>query len=825
MVQLNEMRRTRTINSRGRCKMRNALTLLVMLVCAIPCMAGQIQRPVVQQMDLIPLAFTENHGQWDDRVQFKANAGGATMWFTTDGIYYQFTRRISVAPDDPRGRQTSPSAPSDSIEQLVIKASFIGANPNPEIVGNDVMEYKCNYFIGNDPDEWHTDVPNYKAIVFNDVYAGIDLKYYGNGKQMEYDFIVSPGADPNQIMVQYDGAKSISVNDNGELVVETEWGNVTELRPLIYQFDANGCMPIQGQYVLFTDNTFGFDLGDRYDPTLALVIDPVLSYSTYLGGNGNDEGWGIAVDGSGSAYVTGLTYSTDFPTVDPYQTDEGSWDVYITKLSSSGNSVAYSTYLGGGGVDKGYGIVVDASGAVYVTGETSSTDFPTANPYQTDMGENYQDVFVTKLSSSGNSLVYSTYLGGDGEEKGYAIAADSSGAVYVTGWTGSSDFPTLNPYQTYDGNDDVFITKLSSSGNSLVYSTYLGGSSIYEVAYGIAVDGSGAAYVAGYTQSTDFPTLNAYQGTYQGGYLDVFVTKLSSSGSSLVYSTYLGGSDNDYGYDLAVDGSGAVYVTGSTVSDDFPTLNPYQTYQGGDAFVTKLTSSGSSLVYSTYLGGGYWDEGWGIAVDGSGAAYVTGYTGSTDFPILNPYQGTFQGGEYDAFVTRLSSSGNSLDYSTYLGGSGKDQAHGIALDGSGGVYIVGMTESSNFPTLDQYQIDQGYQDAFVTKIGDFDVAADEVASDGIVPNGFSLYQNYPNPFNPSTTIEFYLDRASDVELHIFNTLGQEVRTIDLGRLSNGTHSTTWDGRDNSGQRLSSGMYFYRIKAGTLIETKKMIMLK
>ena len=678
----------------------------------------------------MPLAFTENQGQWDEQVSFRANAGGATMWFTKDGAVYQFTRtikseddsplsvvdkRYGMMPDDMMDRQP------DSIESIAIKASFIGANPNPQMIGIDAMEYKCNYFIGNDPNEWHTDVPNYQAIVYEDIYSGIDLKYYGNGKHMEYDFIVEPGADYSQIKIQYEGAESISINDNGELVVETKWGEVVEQRPVIYQIDNSSRIAVAGEYRLKGDNTFGFELSSNYDPALPLVIDPVLSYSTYLGGSSDyDQGNSIAVDTSGAAYVTGYTYSTDFPTLNPYQgTLQGNSDVFVTKLSTSGNSLVYSTYIGGGDYDYGNGIAVDASGAAYVTGSTESTDYPTFNPYQgTYQGD--IDVFVTKLSTSGNSLIYSTYLGGDFWDDGNGISVDASGAVYVTGFTESTDFPTLNPYQgtLQGGSVDAFVTKLSSTGNSLIYSTYLGGDG-YDHGKGIAVDASGMAYVTGLTFSTDFPTFNPYQGTHQGD-RDVFVTKLNSSGNSLIYSTYLGGGDDDKGYDIAVDASGMVYVTGYTYSFDFPILNPYQgTKQGySDAFVTKISSSGNSLIYSTYLGGDGYDFGYGIAVDAFWGAYVTGETNSTDFPTLNPFQE--RQNHSDVFVTKLSNSGNNLAYSTFLGGSNYDYGRDIAIDASGAAYVTGNTNSTDFPTLNPYQgtLQGGSVDAFVTKLSE-----------------------------------------------------------------------------------------------------------
>ena len=708
----------------------------------------------------------------------------------------------------------------------MIKADFVGSNCTPLVVGEGLLEYKCNYFLGNDPTKWRTDVPNYSAVVYEDIYPGIDLKYYGNGKQMEYDFIVSPGADFSQIRIQYKGVKSISVDAAGHLVVETEWGTVTEMTPLVYQLKAIERIQVKGEYVLLGDDTFGFLLSEGYNPKLALVIDPVLVYSTYLGGGDNEWGYGIAVDNSGCAYVTGTTYSTDFPTENPYQTDQGDWDVFVTKLSSSGNSLVYSTYLGGNDGDIGRGIAVDASGAAYVTGWTESTDFPTENPYQGTLhglAGFISDAFVTKLSNSGSSLVYSTYLGGNSNEWGYDIAVDTSGAAYVTGYTSSADFPTEDPYQTDQGYGDVFVSKLSSSGSSLVYSTYLGGNS-GDYGYAIAVDASGAAYVTGWTYSGDFPTENPYQ-TYQGDW-DVFVTKLSSSGNSLVYSTFLGGNYRDCGKGIAVDASGAAYVTGWTSSTDFPTENPYQTYQGDwDVFVTKLSSSGSSLVYSTYLGGSDFDIGLGIAVDTFGAAYVTGKTYSHNFPTENPYQSD-RSGYCDVFVTKLSSAGNSLVYSTYLGGTDYETVDGIAVDASGSAYVTGETGSPDFPTTpDAYDTSyNGSVDAFVAKIADNGTSVDEIKSPTI-PDGFRLSQNYPNPFNPQTQFELSLPHASHVKVEIFNVLGQQVTTLVDKRLPAGSYRITWDGKDDVGQEVSSGVYLYRLTADEFVHSRKMLLLK
>ncbi|MBD3219319.1 MAG: VWA domain-containing protein [candidate division Zixibacteria bacterium] len=675
------------------------------------------KQTVLQNMSLSPLCFTENQGQWDERAFFRANAGGATMWFTREGVYYQFVRKIDKDISNPDHPFQTPYEPfelkPDSFEQLVIKASFVGANPDPVMSGEELMEYKCNYFIGNDPNNWHTDVSNYKAVQFRDIYPGIDLKYYGNGKQMEYDFIVSPGTDYTQIQIKYEGARSLSVNSSGELVVETDWGDVIERKPIIYQMDSGKRQRIEGEYKITDNSTFSFKLDDSYNPNLPLIIDPVLVYSTYLGGGYGDGVNDIVVDDSEYAYVVGSTYGSEFPVLNPYQTYQGNIDVVVTKLSQSGNNLIYSTYLGGGYHELGYGIAVDDSGQIYVTGTTNSTSFPTLNQFQTKPGpiEDY-DAFISKLSSSGNELKYSTYLGGNAHDNARSIAVDASGSAFVTGATNSTDFPVLSYYQTDQAGSDAFVTKFSSSGSSLIYSTYLGGSQ-GEGAMDIAVDDDGSAYITGGTISTDFPTHNSFQ-EYIGD-ADAFVSKLSSSGNSLAYSTHLGGDSTESGFSIAVDNEGSAYVTGETLSSNFPTANPYQIYQGkDDVFVTKLSYSGSAIVYSTFLGGNEIDNAMAIAVDDHGRAYITGLTKSIDFPILNSIQ-PFQG-IWDAFITKFSSSGNSLNYSTYLGGSAEDEALGIAIDDSGHAYVAGFTYSMDFPTVNPYQTDQEGSDAFVVKL-------------------------------------------------------------------------------------------------------------
>jgi hypothetical protein len=750
------------------------------------------------------LVFTENQGQWDGQVSFRANAGGATLWFTANGAVYQFTRRLPGAREARETRlvRVIPSAVEgrlqpDSIESISIKASFVGANPNPQIIGLEALEYKCNYFFGNDPNEWHTDVSNYNAIVYEEIYTGIDLKYYGNDKQMEYDFIVSPGADPSQIQMRYEGAESISINDNGELVVETKWGEVIEQRPVIYQEANNARTLVDGNYRLVGDNSFGFNLDKNYDPTIPLVIDPVLAYSTFLGSSGMDNLESIVVDDSGNAYVTGYTGPTGFPLVNEYQSSGNGITTFVTKLNASGDDLIYSTYLSGRSDDYVFDIAVDIDGCAYITGCTWSDNYPTVDPYQTYRGTyEWQDVFVTKLSPEGNAIVYSTYLAGTHIDYGQSIAVDSSGQAVITGGTHSGNFPRKRSLQGLNGNWDAFVTKLNSAGNDLVYSTYLGGSGM-DYGRGVAADDSGNAYVTG-SPSSDFPTTADAYATSGGA----FVVKLSDTGS-LVYSTRLG-SGGASGNDIALDKDANAYITG-----------------GGTA-LTKLNASGNFRFFATSQGAG---SGWSIAVDSSGRASITGTTMSNHFPTVEPLQAHRQG-DYDAVVTQYGRYGGELLFSTYLGGSNWDEGRGIAVDASGDIYVVGTAPGGGFPILGGFQPDpQGSWDGFVTKFSMDDPTDVEQFDPANLPTHYNMSQCYPNPFNPTTTIEFNLPKRSHVTVKIYNLLGQQVQSLVDQEFSVGNYRVTWDGSTSRGGHASTGVYFYRIVTEDYTETKKMVLLK
>jgi PKD repeat protein len=682
----------------------------------------------------IPLYFIPNKGQVSSEARFYAKTHNYTLWMTGKELVfdrlwkvsnekvitnpesgtredYKQSTRVEAHRSDINGKMDETSKEHGKFVRDVSRLQFIGANEKTEIIAGEHTGNKVNFFIGNDQSKWSDNIETSKSVVYKDIYNGIDLAIYGTESQIEYDWIVRPGASPASIVFRYENVESTEIDSKGDLVVHTISGDLVHKKPLSYQVIDGKRIDVDVNFKQYADGSYGFDVS-QYRADYVLVIDPLIAvYSTCLGGSNADEGFGIAVDSSGAAYIAGHTFSVDFPVVNQYQGDQGALDVFVTKLFPSGNTILYSTYIGGSSNDNCEEIAIDSNGAAYVTGYTNSTDFPLVNQYQGDQPD--IDVFVFKLSPSGNSLSYSTYLGGISIERGRDIAVDSSGSAYVTGDTISADFPLVNQYQGNMGDYDAFVTKLSPSGNSLLYSTHLGGSSL-EIAWGIAVDSSGSAYVTGVTRSADFPLENEYQGTLN--FVDAFVTKFSPSGNTLVFSTYLGGSSYDGGLGIATDSSNAVYITGYTSSADFPLVNEYQGFQGlMDSFVAKFSPSGSTLLYSTCLGGNSQEAPTGgIAVDSSGAAYVVGWTTSSDLPLVGQYQG--YNGNIDAFLFKLSPQGDDLLYSTYIGGSWRDDGCGIAVDSSGAVYVTGFTFSPDFPLVNQYQGKSGSEDAFIIKL-------------------------------------------------------------------------------------------------------------
>jgi hypothetical protein len=677
----------------------------------------------------LPLSFEQNLGQTDPKVDFLARGSGYTLFLTQGEAV--LTLRAPERSSDPTSRRDIAKALSDPNASAVLRMALAGGNPAAQATAESQLSGTVNYFIGNDPAHWQVGLSTYARVRYPDVYPGVDLVYYGDGGRLEYDFIVQPGADPAAIVLRFEGAESLDIDARGDLVLRLGDREIRQAKPILYQQIGGERRQVSGAYLRRDRGTVGLEIAE-YDRMAPLVVDPTLIYSTYLGGSSGEVGFGIAVDSAFSAYATGVATSTNFPTTPGvFQPALVDHDVYVTKFNVTGSALVYSTYLGGSSADVGLGIAVDSAGSAYVTGQTGSTDFPTTGgAFQTTL-VGHSDAFVTKFNATGSALVYSTYLGGSGAgqgDDGRGIAVDSAGGAYVTGFTNSNDFPTTpGAFQTTNaGGQDAFVTKLNATGSApLMYSTYLGGSAD-ESGSGIAVDSAATVYVTGETTSTNFPTTaGAFQTTNAGG-SDAFVTKLNATGSApLLYSTYLGGSSSELGSGIAVDSAGSAYVAGLTGSANFSTTaGAFQTANAGngDAFVTKLNATGSApLLYSTYLGGSDLDVGYGIAVDSSGSAYVTGRTSSTNFPTTADAFQTANAGNEDAFVTKLNATGSApLLYSTYLGGSGTDDAFGIAVDSAGSAYVTGVAGSTNFPTTPgAFQTaNAGSNDAFVAKIAE-----------------------------------------------------------------------------------------------------------
>jgi len=660
----------------------------------------------------LPMSFAANHGQFAPRVRYAALGAGYQLAATDAGF------ELALA-----GRR--------------MRIDFAGARRRSP-VADGRLPGVANYLIGGDQRRWRTAVPTYRELVYRRAWPGIDVALYGAGGRFEYDLRVAPGADLRAARLAFPGAR-VRIAPDGSLRV----GALRQLAPTAYQWRGGRRVAVASRYVRHADGTIGVRVG-RYDRRRALVIDPVLAYSTYLGASGTEEGTAIAVDGAGSAYVTGQTQSTGFPAAG---TLRGGSDAFVSKLSADGSALVWSTFLGGSGLDQGNGIAVGGDGVV-VGGWTTSTDFPTRTPAQ-GANAGIKDAFVLKLTPGGDALVWSTYLGGAGSDEVTGTAVDAAGSAYLVGTTESTNFHTANAIQGANaGGSDAFAAKVDTSG-ALVYSTYLGGAG-NDVGAGVAADGN--AYVTGGTGSTDFPTTASALQPANAGSLDAFVTKLDPAGAP-AYSTYLGGAGYDAATAIALAPAGAPVVVGSTQSPAFPTTpTAPQAHLSGpsDGFVARLTSAGTALAASTYLGGSNVDAVGGVAVDPEGRTVVAGRTLSTDFPTVGPVQAA-KSGALDAFVTQLDAASASLLTSTYLGGNGTDQAAGVAVDAGGNAYATGRTEA-DFPTAGALQgTSGGGIDAFVAKLAFGSALPPAGGGPAPLPPPVSVPPP-PGPSAPETTI-------------------------------------------------------------------------
>lgn len=659
---------------------------------------------------------------------------------------------------------------ADKKRRGVLRMSFSGAR-RPLLAGLAPSPGRVNYLIGSDPTKWRTGVPTFDAVGYENLYAGIDMIVHGTSGRIQYDFVVDPGAGPSKINLELDGLarrKPLRIDSTGDLVIPFGNGELRNTKPVVYQEVDGQRVPVEGRFELRGRNRVGFLIGS-YDRTKPLVIDPSLAFSSFLGGSAAEDENSIATDTAGNVYLAGSTTSSDLPVtagvVQPAFGGRGSFggDAFVVKYDPRNNKILYTTYLGGTADDNGLGLAVDAAGSAYVVGQTDSKNFPLSHPLQPSFGGLTYDAFVAKLSPSGDSLVYSSYLGGSGNEIATAVAVDTAGNAFVTGYTFSTNFPTTNGFQTLFGGRifDAFLTKINAAGASILYSSFLGGSS-YDLATAIAIDNNGGAYITGFTFSPNFPTKAALQGTLASGTCggggssslcsDAFVTKfdtLSTGAASLIYSTFLGGNNNDYGNSIAVDDSGAVTLAGNTTSTNFPTVGPLQASSAGyyDAFIAKLNSSGSALVYATYFGGSGYDEITGLRLDASGAAHIVGTTASQDLPVKAAFQTTHGGGTSalivktvaapsggssialitlasDAFIGRMASNGSSLVHASFAGGSGDEIGYGIALSPNGSDWFSGSTDSTNFPTHNAVQSAlAGETDLFFASLSGFAISS------------------------------------------------------------------------------------------------------
>jgi len=811
----------------------------------------------------LPLIIEPNEGQTDPRVKFLAHGRGYSLFITPQEAVLSIKKSENPSRSllgNASHTKSSYIPISDTGPPAVLHLKLVGARAKTVFEGLEQLPGISNYLIGKKPSLWHINIPQYAKVMAQDVYPGVDMLYYGKQGQLEYDFRVKPGSDPNIIRIQYTGVDSARVDNQGNLRLGMGNTVVRFKLPTIYQEKGGIASTVSGKYIVISKNEIGFEVGE-YDKSRTLIIDPILLYSTYLGGSGDEAVLSVAVNAAGNAYVTGFTESANFPlTGGVYQnTLKGTSNVFISKLNPTGSALIYSTYLGGNGYDAGTGIAIDGNGNAYVTGATTSANFPTSpGAFQMASG-GVTNAFVTKLNPTGTGLVYSTFLGGNTADGGLGIQVDGNGNAYVTGSTYSTNFPTsVGAYQTsLVGTANAFVTKLNSGGTALVYSTYLGGNGA-DIGFGIALDGSENGYIVGSTTSTTFPTTAGSIQTSQRGSCNAFVAELNPSGTSLIYSTYLGGSASDAGHGIAVDGAGEAYVIGTATSLNFPTTGGvFQPNLVGssNAFISKVNFSGTSLIFSTYLGGSGSDGGMGIALDAGGNPYTTGFTQSSNFPVITGDLQTVSGGMQDAFLSELNSSGTTLLYSIYFGGSQNDTGLAIALNAPH-PYVVGQTASTDFPiTGGAYQTTYGggtgdgfifnINCAIITPTPTFTPTLTPTPTLTLTPTKTSTPQFTLTPtitLSPTpgdycwvscnaarsgqqVEVKVLLDNGGKCSLKIYNSAGEYVRDLaEENLLPYQVGDYIWDRKNNTGTEVSSGVYMIRMVSSYSILVKKVMLV-
>ncbi len=747
------------------------MSLIVLLIAIVASLSMNLPLQSVQKNELVfqnkPLFFEKNMGQFDSEVDFVSRNDNLNLYLSSGHA------KISFDPLDKKN---------------YIKIILLDTDQIPQSKGVNQKQGKINYFSGQEKETWQHNIPLYEKVTYQSVYPGINLLYYGNNGKFEYDFIVAPYIDYRIIKLKFEGIEKMELNGTGDLLLYTEQGTIVQKAPLVYQENNYEKQIIESQYLLTDNNQVSFQIAD-YDETRPLIIDPVLTYASYLGNKNNEEGNDIVVDSDRNTYIVGSTTSVDFPINNPLQNKHGGgkYDLFVSKFDAN-NALVFTTYLGGSANDKGLSIAVDQTGYIYIAGETDSRDFPIRLPIQSTLSGNNNcnegksdcnDAFIAKLNKDGSELLFSTYLGGNNKEIARSIAVDNEENVYIAGVTTSYNFPvqneiqsTLKQQEASEGKlrelcgvslsiknyGDIFISKLDTKNISYIFSTYLGGTCV-DAAFGIDLDNSKNIFVTGMTASPDFPVqidadvcseLNITEEEclpFQENFkfqTDIFLLKLNPEGNKILYATYFGDSGAEIGLDVATDNAGSAYITGYTDSPNLGHLNPFQGKHGGgrDAFIAKFSAEKGGLLYSSYLGGDKDDEGHGIAVNTENEIYIAGKTSSDDFPVNNPIRGIY-GGKGDAFISKLcfpvedenrsiddpcklsdeSSNLLRLVYSSYLGGSAKDSVKSISLTENINpeIFLVGKTKSTDLTTVNSltgFTINQGKEDVFIAKLQD-----------------------------------------------------------------------------------------------------------
>jgi hypothetical protein len=773
-----------------------------------------------------PIRFIENQGQWDPQVAYMARKQGMTAWLQKHGITFQFEK----------------STASDHAQGVTLQMTFENASDWVSLDGEEQQISKHNFFIGYDRNQWRSGVPSYAQVIYRELYDDVDLRVREAAGWLEYDLLLSEGADLSDVVICCEGVKNLEIDENGYLVMETEYGPITQQPPTAwYEASPNMKIPVVCNFRLIDDQRYGFEVEN--DLGLALVIDPGLEWSTFLGGNNFDRAICLGVGVSGNVIVSGETWSYNFPTsLGAYDTTHngGNSDIFVSCLTVNGDSLLWSTFLGGTGRDEPYDLAVDNSDRPTIAGITMSSDFPTTSSAFDAIFDGPIDALMFRLNADGSDLVYSTYLGGSEEDWICTIELNDSNEAYIGGYTSSPDFPTTpGTYDTtHNGLRDAFVAHMNSAGSELLYSTFIGGSDYEGWTYdtlmfftrqmALAVAVSGEVVIAGITASLDFPTTAGAYDTSSNGSYDVFVTRLDTTASNIIYSTYLGGTSFDYAYakDIVLSPTGIITIAGATLSDSFPTtVGAYDsTYNGYyDGFVAQFDATASNLLYSTYIGGTEEDAVASIISDDQNKIIIAGIC-AQGFPTTAGAFDTLWNGLEDVFISRMSLDGNGPDdllYSTYLGGGSYEWATSVAVTGDSTVVLAGQA-SPSFPTTPgayDPSYNGGNHDAFVCKFSPYVGIEENTTTEPLA--SLVLSSVHPNPSHRQFNYTVSLDKSQEVQVSVYDITGRLVKTLIDRRLPAGVHAFSWRPDEN----IASGTYFMKLVADGHSETRKVMLVR